>query len=53
LVDIVAEQELQPDTQDTITWNLSRNYTAKSAYMALFEGSSFAPCHSSIWVGAP
>jgi hypothetical protein len=41
LVDIVVEQELQPDTQDTITWNLSQsdNYTAKSAYKAFFEGS--------------
>jgi hypothetical protein len=44
LVDIVAEQELQPDTQDTITWNLSEsaNHTAKSAYEELLELNKLA-----------
>lgn len=51
LVDIIGEQELQPDSQDLISWNFSESgfYTAKSAYKAFFEGSTFSPHQSSIW----
>jgi hypothetical protein len=51
LVDIIGEQELQPDSQDPISWNFSESgfYTAKSAYKAFLEGSTFSPHHSSIW----
>ncbi|KAK1602185.1 hypothetical protein QYE76_017324 [Lolium multiflorum] len=51
LVDITAEQELHPGSQDTLTWNLteSGSYSAKSAYKAFFQGSTFSPHHNSIW----
>jgi hypothetical protein len=51
LVDILQSTQLSPDTPDTLIWHLteSGDYSSKSAYRALFEGTVTSPHYDAIW----
>ncbi|KAM0873017.1 hypothetical protein ACQ4PT_038342 [Festuca glaucescens] len=51
LVDLLEAQQLSSDNDDEMVWHLSASgeYSSKSAYRALFEGTVTSPHHSAIW----